>query len=193
MKQQFTLTANLKLLRYNIRFTLLPLHHNMTDKNTHLIDLFSFVVVYSISKVNKDEKLKGASYLVEGNLLIPSTASQGLLRSFALSFIHGVILCHVEWYNYIREEAMNRHKKLIILYVYDALKYGSSEKLLLHQTTIAKQISDYCGISCDRKTVARNIGYLREYGCDIVPVKGKGCYMKSYPCMGEIIHINKIR
>lgn len=26
-------------------------------------------VVYSISKVNKDEKLKGVGYLVEGNLL----------------------------------------------------------------------------------------------------------------------------
>jgi hypothetical protein len=34
-------------------------------------------VVYSISKVNKDEKLKGVGYLVEGNLLIPSTSSKG--------------------------------------------------------------------------------------------------------------------
>ena len=36
---------------------------------------------------------------------------------------------------------MTKIKKLIILYVYDALKYGSSEKCLLHQTKIAKQIS----------------------------------------------------
>ena len=34
-------------------------------------------VVYSISKVNKDEKQKGVGYLVEGNLLIPSTSSKG--------------------------------------------------------------------------------------------------------------------
>ena len=71
---------------------------------------------------------------------------------------------------------MTKIKKLIILYVYDALKYGSSEKCLLHQTKIAKQISQ-----CNRKTIARNINYLREYGCEIVTIKGKGCYMKSYP------------
>ena len=34
-------------------------------------------VVYSISKVNKDEKLKGVGYLVEGNLLIPSNSNKG--------------------------------------------------------------------------------------------------------------------
>ena len=34
-------------------------------------------VVYSISKVNKDEKLKGVGYLIEGNLLIPSTSQKG--------------------------------------------------------------------------------------------------------------------
>lgn len=87
---------------------------------------------------------------------------------------------------------MNKHKKLIILYVYDALKYGSSENRLLHQTTIAKQISNFCGIPCTRKTVARNINYLREYGCEIITKKGKGCYMKSYPFFGETVHTNKI-
>ena len=34
-------------------------------------------VVYSVSKVNRDEKLKGVGYLVEGNLLIPSTSQKG--------------------------------------------------------------------------------------------------------------------
>lgn len=81
---------------------------------------------------------------------------------------------------------MTKPKKLILLCVYDALKYGSSENCLLHQTKIAKQISQYCGIKCDRKTVARNIKYLREYGCDIVTIKGKGCYMKSYPFLKKI-------
>lgn len=87
---------------------------------------------------------------------------------------------------------MNKHKKLIILYVYDALKYGSSENRFLHQTTIAKQISNFCGIPCTRKTVARNINYLREYGCEIITKKGKGCYMKSYPFFGETVYTNKI-
>ncbi|MBQ3047593.1 MAG: hypothetical protein IJD48_01095 [Clostridia bacterium] len=86
---------------------------------------------------------------------------------------------------------MNKHKKLIILYVYDALKHGSSENNLLHQTTMAKQISEFCGIQCNRKTIARNINYLREYGCEIVTIKGKGCYMKSYPYLGETVYINK--
>lgn len=31
----------------------------------------------TFTKVNKDEKLKGVGYLVEGNLLIPSTSSKG--------------------------------------------------------------------------------------------------------------------
>ena len=34
-------------------------------------------VVYSVTKVNKDEKLKGVGYLVDGNLLIASTSSKG--------------------------------------------------------------------------------------------------------------------
>lgn len=34
-------------------------------------------VVYSISKVNKDEKLKGVGYLIDGSLLIPATSSKG--------------------------------------------------------------------------------------------------------------------
>ena len=34
-------------------------------------------VVYSVSKVNRDEKLKGVGYLIEGNLLIPSISQKG--------------------------------------------------------------------------------------------------------------------
>lgn len=85
---------------------------------------------------------------------------------------------------------MKKHKKLILLYVYDALKYGSSENCPMHQTKIAEQIGKIFGISCDRKTIARNINYLREYGCDIVTIKGKGCYMKSYPLLGVSVPTN---
>jgi hypothetical protein len=34
-------------------------------------------VIYSVSKVNRDKKLKGVGYLVEGNLLIPAASSKG--------------------------------------------------------------------------------------------------------------------
>lgn len=34
-------------------------------------------VVYCVSKVNRDEKLKGVGYLTEGNLLIPATSQKG--------------------------------------------------------------------------------------------------------------------
>ena len=34
-------------------------------------------VVFTVSKVNREEKQKGIRYLVEGNLLIPSVSSKG--------------------------------------------------------------------------------------------------------------------
>lgn len=34
-------------------------------------------VVYYVKRVNRDEKLKGIGYLIEGNLLIPATSSKG--------------------------------------------------------------------------------------------------------------------
>lgn len=34
-------------------------------------------VVFTVSKVNREEKQKGIGYLVEGNLLIPSLSSKG--------------------------------------------------------------------------------------------------------------------
>ena len=36
-------------------------------------------VVYSVSRVNKDEKLKGVGYLIEGNLFVPATSNKGNL------------------------------------------------------------------------------------------------------------------
>lgn len=36
-------------------------------------------VVYSISRVNRDEKLKGIGYLIDGNLFVPATSSKGNL------------------------------------------------------------------------------------------------------------------
>ena len=34
-------------------------------------------VVYSIKKVNRDERIKGIGYLADGNLLIPAKAKNG--------------------------------------------------------------------------------------------------------------------
>ena len=34
-------------------------------------------VVYSVSKVNRNEKLKGIGYISEGNLLIPAVSKTG--------------------------------------------------------------------------------------------------------------------
>lgn len=45
--------------------------------NTILEELKMQKVVYSVSKVNRDEKLKGVGYLTEGNLLIPATSQKG--------------------------------------------------------------------------------------------------------------------
>lgn len=45
--------------------------------NTILEEFKMQKVVYSVSKVNRDEKLKGVGYLTEGNLLIPATSQKG--------------------------------------------------------------------------------------------------------------------
>ncbi len=34
-------------------------------------------VVYSVSRVNKGEKLKGIGYLIDGNLFVPATSNKG--------------------------------------------------------------------------------------------------------------------
>ncbi len=34
-------------------------------------------VVYGVSRVNRDEKLKGIGYLIDGNLFVPATSQKG--------------------------------------------------------------------------------------------------------------------
>lgn len=36
-------------------------------------------VVYGVSRVNRDEKLKGIGYLIDGNLFVPATSNKGNL------------------------------------------------------------------------------------------------------------------
>lgn len=63
--------------------------------------------------------------------------------------------------------------KLIILYVLKALE-DFPPYMPLSYTSIAKVLNDL-GVSCDRKTVSRNIKYLIEFGVPIEKV-GRGIY-----------------
>lgn len=67
-------------------------------------------------------------------------------------------------------------KKTIILYVLALLQKGSSKEHPITQTVMAKYLNSK-GISCDRKTIGRNIDYLIEFGYPIVKIKGGGCYL----------------
>ena len=62
-------------------------------------------VVYSIAKVNKEEKMKGVGYFIEGNLLIPSTSSKGnaYIRVFedVTKYCHPVINATNEFKGYM--------------------------------------------------------------------------------------------
>ncbi len=67
-------------------------------------------------------------------------------------------------------------KKVIILYVLNALKLYSSADTPVGQTAIAKYLNDI-DIPCDRKTVGRNIRYLIEFGYPIKRQGTKGYYL----------------
>ena len=65
-----------------------------------------------------------------------------------------------------------------ILYILKILKTYSSEEHSISQTEILKHLSDV-GINCDRKTVARNIDALIDFGYDIIKISGGGCYIND--------------
>ena len=56
------------------------------------------------------------------------------------------------------------------------LEEGSSKERPITQTGMTKVLNSM-GISCDRKTIGRNIDYLIEFGYPVVKIKGGGCYM----------------
>jgi hypothetical protein len=66
-------------------------------------------------------------------------------------------------------------KKVIILYVLDALEKASSKDHPIRIYSIAKVLNQI-GVPCERRTVSRNIDYLIEYGKPIVKIKGGGVY-----------------
>lgn len=81
-----------------------------------------------------------------------------------------------------------QNKKSTILYVLKILKEGSDRLHPVTQATIVRALS-LLGVQCDRKTVARDIDCLIEFGYDIVKIKGGGCYYNEQDFSYEEISI----
>ena len=62
-------------------------------------------------------------------------------------------------------------KKTIILYILKLLYYGSSWEKPITQSQILNVLKSL-GVECDRRTVARNIQYLKDFGIPIVRFRG---------------------
>jgi biotin operon repressor len=74
------------------------------------------------------------------------------------------------------EDKRKSAKKTVILYVLNIIKLYSSEENPVSQTAISNYLADI-GVRCDRKTVGRNIEYLKEFGYPIEKISGKGYYL----------------
>lgn len=71
-----------------------------------------------------------------------------------------------------------KNKKTTIIYVLKMLNKCSDETHPISQITMAKTLT-LMGISCDRKTISRDINCLIQCGYDIVKVTGKGFFLKK--------------
>jgi len=67
-------------------------------------------IVFSVSKVNRDEKLKGIGYLSEGNLLIPSISKKG--KPYIRVFEDVTKSCHSSFYSEDEYKGTVRRKRL---------------------------------------------------------------------------------
>ena len=65
-------------------------------------------------------------------------------------------------------------KKVIIVYILNVLRLTCKERPI-NQTVICDYLNEI-GIPCDRKTVGRNVEYLKEMGYPIVKVPNVGMY-----------------
>lgn len=74
------------------------------------------------------------------------------------------------------QEQKSIAKKVIILYVLNIIKLYSSRQNPITQTAICNYLNDI-RVSCDRKTVGRNIGYLCDFGYPIKRI-GAGYYLE---------------
>ena len=66
-------------------------------------------------------------------------------------------------------------KKTIILYVLDMLEKGSSKDKPISILSMTRALNSM-GISCERRTISRNVDYLIAYGKPVVKIKGGGVY-----------------
>ena len=87
-------------------------------------------------------------------------------------------------------------KKVLILYIYEILKRYSDANHKLSQSRIAELVQKEYGMTCDRKTVGRNINALIDAGIDIEtydennvgyylasrcsPTRKSGCLLTAY-------------
>ena len=78
-------------------------------------------------------------------------------------------------------------KKQLILLVLNELNVNSSETNPLTQSQIAEKISGE-KFTCDRKTVCRNIKYLKDMGYPIKKTK-KGFYFDRSISVGDIAFV----
>ena len=65
-------------------------------------------------------------------------------------------------------------KKVIIVYILNVLRLTTKDRPI-NQTVICDYLNEI-GIPCDRKTVGRNVEYLKEMGYPIVKVPNVGMY-----------------
>ena len=69
-----------------------------------------------------------------------------------------------------------KYKKSTILYVLKILKEASNKFHPVSQALICRTLNKM-GIKCDRKTIARDIDCLKEFGYKIEKKSGGGCYL----------------
>ncbi len=74
----------------------------------------------------------------------------------------------------VQKKAIN--KKVIILFVRDALMLGTSQDSPTTITLLTRVLNRYFHVVCDRRTVSRNIGYLIECGEPVVKLPGGKVY-----------------
>lgn len=67
------------------------------------------------------------------------------------------------------------NKRLIILYILDLLEKGTSKTKPFSVTRITNALNKM-GVSCERRTVSRNIDYLIKYGKLVVKLKNGRVY-----------------
>ena len=58
------------------------------------------------------------------------------------------------------------------------LKKGSSKEVPITQATISKTLK-LLNFDCERKTVAKYIDALIEFGYPIIKISGGGCYLRQ--------------